>query len=91
MSVPPILIRRLKSHFVSLPCGVDLILGLNGYIWVSKHVKQSGQEGEDGLDAEAVYSNKNDVGGFLPRGRDVQTAHYENRPLTIRLARRSPV
>ncbi|KAI0721003.1 exosome complex exonuclease rrp4 [Cerioporus squamosus] len=60
VTVPPILIRRLKSHFVSLPCGVDLILGLNGYIWVSKHVKESDQEGEEGFDAEAVYSNKND-------------------------------
>ncbi|KAG6374779.1 hypothetical protein JVT61DRAFT_4157 [Boletus reticuloceps] len=26
--VSPALIRRLKSHFISLPCGVDLILGL---------------------------------------------------------------
>lgn len=58
--VPTVLIRRLKSHFVTLPCGVDLILGLNGYIWISKHVKQTEQEGEDGFDAEAVYSNRND-------------------------------
>ncbi|KAG8215066.1 hypothetical protein J3R82DRAFT_8487, partial [Butyriboletus roseoflavus] len=57
--VPPALIRRLKSHFISLPCGVDLILGLNGYIWVSKHVQDSDQ-GEEGFDAEAVYSNRND-------------------------------
>ncbi|TCD71791.1 exosome non-catalytic core subunit rrp4 [Steccherinum ochraceum] len=60
VTVPPVLIRRLKSHFVSLPCGVDLILGLNGYIWVSKLTKASEQEGEEGFDAEAVYSNKND-------------------------------
>jgi len=59
--VSPVLIKRLKSHFFSLPCGVDLILGLNGYIWVSKHVKEFEQEGEEGFDAEAVYSNKNDV------------------------------
>lgn len=59
--VPPILVRRLKSHFISLPCGVDLILGLNGYIWLSKHIKQSEQEGEEGFDAEAVYSNQNDL------------------------------
>ncbi|KXN87671.1 Exosome complex component rrp4 [Leucoagaricus sp. SymC.cos] len=58
--VPPILVRRLKSHFIALPCGVDLILGLNGYIWVSKHVKEAEQEGEEGFDAEAVYSNVND-------------------------------
>jgi len=60
VTVPPILIRRLKSHFYSLPCGVDLILGLNGYVWVSKHVKDNEQEGEEGFDAEAVYSNQND-------------------------------
>ena len=59
--VPPVLIRRLKSHFITLPCNVDLILGLNGYIWVSKHLKQNEQEGEEGFDAESVYSNRNDV------------------------------
>ncbi|KAF7318784.1 hypothetical protein HMN09_00390700 [Mycena chlorophos] len=58
--VPPMLVRRLKSHFTTLPCGVDLILGLNGYIWVSKHVKQNEQEGEEGFDAETIYSNRND-------------------------------
>ncbi|QRW02864.1 exosome complex component RRP40 [Ceratobasidium sp. AG-Ba] len=56
----PRLIRRLKSHFFTLPCGVDVIMGLNGYIWVSKHVKEMNQVGEEGFDAEAVYSNKND-------------------------------
>ena len=59
--VPPVLIRRHKSHFVSLPCGVDLILGLNGYIWVSKHIGRNRQQGEEGLDAESVYSNQNEV------------------------------
>ncbi|KAH6888361.1 exosome complex exonuclease rrp4 [Coprinopsis sp. MPI-PUGE-AT-0042] len=59
--VPSVLVRRLKSHFLTLPCNVDIILGLNGYIWVSKHVKESEQEGEAGFDAEAVYSNQNDV------------------------------
>ncbi|TFL01679.1 hypothetical protein BDV98DRAFT_507287 [Pterulicium gracile] len=58
--VPSALIRRLKSHFIALACGVDLILGLNGYIWVSKHVRENEQEGEEGFDAEAVYSNMND-------------------------------
>ncbi|KIM59714.1 hypothetical protein SCLCIDRAFT_27119 [Scleroderma citrinum Foug A] len=57
--VPSVLVRRLKSHFIVLPCGVDLILGLNGYIWISKHMKDSDQ-GDEGFDAEAVYSNQND-------------------------------
>jgi len=59
VSVPPILIRRLKSHFCSLPSGVDLIQGLNGYIWISKHVRDNEKEGE-GFDTEAVYSNQNE-------------------------------
>ncbi|KAJ3115236.1 Exosome complex component RRP4 [Nowakowskiella sp. JEL0407] len=37
--VPSALIKRSKSHFASLPCGVDVVLGLNGYIWVSKHTE----------------------------------------------------
>ncbi|KAI6110819.1 exosome complex exonuclease rrp4 [Pisolithus croceorrhizus] len=57
--VPPVLVRRLKSHFIALPCGVDLILGLNGYIWVCKHM-QDADHGEEGFDADAVYSNQND-------------------------------
>jgi len=60
ISVSPMLIRRLKSHFVVLPCGVDLILGMNGYIWISKHTKEPAQDSEEGLNAQAVYSNKND-------------------------------
>jgi exosome complex RNA-binding protein Rrp4 len=33
--VPPVLIKRLKQHFCSLPAhGVDLVLGCNGWVWV---------------------------------------------------------
>jgi exosome complex component RRP4 len=35
LSVPPALIRRLKQHFVTLPCGVEAILGNNGHIWLT--------------------------------------------------------
>lgn len=84
--IPPHLIRRLKSHFHHLPppCGprgVDVIIGLNGMIWVSQG-SVTEQENDtkggpapgsvataatgttansDGLDAEGVYSNVNDV------------------------------
>jgi exosome complex component RRP4 len=65
-------VPRLKSHFYTLPCGVDLILGLNGFIWVSMHISRGGDDGEggegaaDGFDSEAVYSSKNDVRPSLP-------------------------
>jgi hypothetical protein len=55
------LIRRLKSHFITLPCGVDVILGLNGFIWVMKGVEDHEQEGQEGFDGEGVYRSDNDV------------------------------
>ena len=33
--VQPSLVKRIRQHFVSLDVGVDLIIGCNGYIWVS--------------------------------------------------------
>lgn len=66
--VPPALIVRAKSHFHTLPAyiGVDLIVGLNGYIWVSKTIKREtradGEEVGFGEESgEAVYSSQNEV------------------------------
>ncbi|KAJ9115554.1 hypothetical protein QFC24_006964 [Naganishia onofrii] len=74
--VPASLIRRLKTHFYTLPppCGpqgVDVILGVNGYIWVclgsgpgsdKERATQGGGGGtSDGFDNELVYSDKNDI------------------------------
>jgi exosome complex component RRP4 len=49
-----------------LPYGVDLIIGLNGYIWVSKTVKKElrrdGEEAGFGEESgEGVYSGENEV------------------------------
>ena len=35
MTVPASLVRRSKNHFHNLPCGASVILGNNGYIWIS--------------------------------------------------------
>lgn len=35
LTVPPSLIRRSKSHFCNLACGAQVILGCNGYVWIS--------------------------------------------------------
>lgn len=64
--MPPSLIVRLKTHFHTLPFGVDLIVGLNGYIWVSKTVpkalKADGEEVGFGEESgEGVYSGVNEV------------------------------
>lgn len=56
--VPPVLVQRCKSQFHSLPCGIDVILGLNGYIWV--HKKFQTVAGDD-TDPTVYYSSTNDV------------------------------
>lgn len=62
MCVPPVLVQRCKSQFHSLPCGVQVILGLNGYIWVHKKFDESvGDEN----DASTYYSDVNDVSLFI--------------------------
>lgn len=87
VSIPPYLIRRLKSHFYHIPppcgpTGVDIILGLNGYVWVSLGTTQEKRDGGEGFDAEGVYSDKNDVS--LPKksgplGNEVDEAGYHAR------------
>eukprot|EP00744_Colponema_vietnamica_P005096 GILI01007499.1.p1 GENE.GILI01007499.1~~GILI01007499.1.p1 ORF type:complete len:320 (-),score=69.57 GILI01007499.1:234-1151(-) len=42
--VLPALVKRVKHHFHSFPCGVDVILGNNGYIWVSETRQTKDQE-----------------------------------------------
>ncbi|PWY97995.1 hypothetical protein BCV70DRAFT_202173 [Testicularia cyperi] len=86
VKVSPNLIQRLKSHFVHLgthdkpdmtaKLDLDLIIGLNGYIWIAKHLPFSqpsnstdGAAGDQqqglagigiGRDIDATYSDQND-------------------------------
>eukprot|EP01132_Coremiostelium_polycephalum_P003628 gene3628-4519_t len=43
MKAPSNLIKRSKQHFYTLECGVDIILGLNGYIWIADSEQQKNQ------------------------------------------------
>ena len=45
ISVSPSLIKRRKNHFHNLPCGVSVIIGNKGYIWVSPIVNVEEQGG----------------------------------------------
>ena len=51
MTVPPALIKRGRSHFLSLPCQVDVIVGNNGYLFISTTPKQ-GTELDGGMKEE---------------------------------------
>ena len=54
--IPSALVKRSKSHFLNFG-NTDVILGLNGYIWISKHSSLA-QDSPDYL--EELYSSKND-------------------------------
>ncbi|WFD32908.1 Exosome complex component rrp4 [Malassezia sp. CBS 17886] len=67
VSVAPSLIRRHKSHFLTLPelpdDGVDLVLGLNGLVWVAKHVAFDVAKAEDeGSDAQRAAAGRAGAG-----------------------------
>jgi exosome complex RNA-binding protein Rrp4 len=38
--VPAYLMKRLPQHYVSLPCGMDIIFGKNGFIWITRTVPE---------------------------------------------------
>jgi len=47
VKVPPTLVKRCKSHFLTLKIGVNIILGINGYIWLSPTPSDSAIKGEE--------------------------------------------
>jgi exosome complex component RRP4 len=47
--VPAALVRRLPQHYVSLPTGVDVILGKNGYIWITRSIPESWKHESDDM------------------------------------------
>ncbi|XP_055630527.1 exosome complex component RRP4 [Toxorhynchites rutilus septentrionalis] len=44
VKVFPSLVKRRKTHFHNLPCGASVILGNNGFIWISPIVNTEGEE-----------------------------------------------
>lgn len=49
VKVFPSLIKRRKTHFHTLPCGANLILGNNGFIWISPIVDGESDGGDGGF------------------------------------------
>jgi exosome complex component RRP4 len=66
VSILPMLSVRSKSHMCPVENVVHVILGMNGYVWVSKNIKVnkgvtvSITRLEEEA-SEAIYSNKNEV------------------------------
>lgn len=47
----PALVKRCKNHFHNLLCGASIILGNNGYIWISSHESTDHQVAQKRLQA----------------------------------------
>ncbi|RKP10120.1 hypothetical protein THASP1DRAFT_22129 [Thamnocephalis sphaerospora] len=54
--VPPSLVLRSRSHFHTIANSVEVILGLNGYIWVCKRATKAPEE----MDPDELYANVNE-------------------------------
>ena len=51
ITVPSVLVKRLPQHYISLPNGIDVILGKNGSIWITRSIPESWKhETEDMVD-----------------------------------------
>lgn len=68
--VPAALVKRLRSHFVSLSCGVSLVLGTNGLIWVASQLPK-----EDSLEDSTE-----------PKQMDINVQTPEQRMMIARVA-----
>ncbi|KAA1083021.1 exosome non-catalytic core subunit rrp4 [Puccinia graminis f. sp. tritici] len=64
LKVPSQLILRLKSHFHILPIGIDLIIGVNGWIWIAQQRAHTelDESLKEAFEAEAdnMYSDVNE-------------------------------
>lgn len=59
--VPPGAVKRLPQHFVTLSCGVSVILGLNGYVWIAAPRVDGGAGAGAGAGADAAGADDTDA------------------------------
>lgn len=58
LTVPPYLVKRRKQHFHHIESvGVDLILGVNGFIWIGEHVEVRDNMIEDQKPCQSEQQN----------------------------------
>ena len=58
----------MRSHFVTFSWGIEVILGMNGYIWVGKPRKAISE-----LDLDAIYSSELTETTREERGQIIRT------------------
>lgn len=59
VTVPPSLVKRCKNHFHNMLCGASIILGNNGYIWISTQVTDDHQQPQMRFQTPADSADRN--------------------------------
>ena len=59
----------MRSHFLNLPWGVEVILGMNGYVWVGKPRKPLSD-----LDLDAIYCSTPEPVSLTEREAIIRTS-----------------
>ncbi|KAK9464700.1 hypothetical protein V1512DRAFT_272695 [Lipomyces arxii] len=79
-TIPSSLVIRSKSHTFELPGGVDLVLGVNGYVWLRKHTQQLGAQGVSltRLAEEAGWEIYSDENEYISAGVRESIVRYTN-------------
>ena len=79
VQVPCTLVKRLPQHFVSLQCGVDVIVGSNGNIWISP----TRSAVVDGLDETAAFAAKAAASAIAPTAEERQRLSRVRNSVTL--------
>eukprot|EP00037_Helgoeca_nana_P030565 m.378458 g.378458 ORF g.378458 m.378458 type:complete len:294 (-) comp28218_c0_seq1:918-1799(-) len=57
VAVVPALVKRCKNHFHKLPCGVSVVLGNNGYIWIGVEKEVNDPKKDGAVDTDHTYGS----------------------------------
>ena len=61
IALKPSNIKRSKTHFHNLPCGVSVIMGNNGYIWVGSTLPVEDESGGHVIDSEVIQRSEREA------------------------------
>lgn len=90
IKIPSSLVIKSKVHAYKLPDNIDCILGVNGYIWLSKRTKASAAENANisitRLEEEAGFEIYSDVNEEISRTTREIIARYANCILALAYA-----
>lgn len=90
IKIPSSLVIKSKVHAYKLPDNIDCILGVNGYIWLSKRTKASAAENANvsitRLEEEAGFEIYSDVNEEISRTTRETIARYANCILALAYA-----